>query len=96
MAATVVAALLLDDSAKAAAFRATDGTEDLWLAAARWGLEHPALATAALESVEAALDAAPRIGADEESVAALASYLDRYVAQGRCPADDRLLQGVAG
>ena len=33
---------------------------------------------------------------DEESVAALATYLDRYVAQGRCPADDRLLQGVAG
>jgi len=95
VAATVVAALLLDDSAKAAAFRATEGTEDLWLAAARWGLEHPALAAASLESVEAALEAAERVGADEDSIAELASYLDRYVAQGRCPADDRLLQGVA-
>jgi glutamate--cysteine ligase len=95
VAATVVAALLLDDSAKAAAFRASEGTEDLWLAAARWGLEHPALAAAALESVEAALEAAPRVGADDGSVAALASYFDRYVARGRCPADDRLLQGVS-
>jgi glutamate--cysteine ligase len=95
VAATVVAALLLDDSAKAAAFRATEGTEDLWLAAARWGLEHPALASAALESVEAALEAAERVGADDDSVAALVSYIDRYVARGRCPADDRLLQGVS-
>ena len=95
VAATVVAALLLDDSAKAAAFRATEGTEGLWLAAARWGLEHPALAAAAVESVEAALDAADRVGADADSVDAVASYLDRYVARGRCPADDRLLQGVA-
>jgi glutamate--cysteine ligase len=94
VASTVVAALLLDDAAKAAAFRATEGTEDLWLAAARWGLEHPALATAARESVEAALEGAARIGADADSVAALARYHDRYVARGRCPADDRLLQGV--
>jgi glutamate--cysteine ligase len=94
VAATVVAALLLDDSAKAAAFRATEGTEDLWLAAARWGLEHPALASAALESVEAALEAAERVGADAESIDAVASYVERYVARGRCPADDRLLQGV--
>ena len=95
VAATVVAALLLDDSAKAAAFRATEGTEGLWLAAARWGLEHPALASAAVESVEAALDAAGRVGADAESVDAAAMYFERYVARGRCPADDRLLQGVS-
>jgi glutamate--cysteine ligase len=95
VAATVVATLLLDDEAKAAAFRATEGTEDLWLAAARWGLEHPALASAALESVEAALEAAGRVGADDASVDALASYLDRYVARARCPADDRLYQGVS-
>jgi glutamate--cysteine ligase len=95
VAATVVAALLLDDSAKAAAFRASEGTEDLWLAAARWGLEHPALASAAMESAEAALEAAERVGADDDSVSALASYIDRYVARARCPADDRLLQGVS-
>jgi len=95
VAATVVAALLLDDAAKAAAFRATEGTEDLWLAAARWGLEHPALATAALESVQAALEAASRVGADAASVAAVASYHDRYVRRGRCPADDRLPLGAS-
>ncbi|MBV8160519.1 MAG: ergothioneine biosynthesis glutamate--cysteine ligase EgtA, partial [Acidimicrobiia bacterium] len=94
VAATVVAALLLDDEAKAAAFRATEGTEGLWLAAARWGLEHPALAAAGVESVGAALGAAERVGADARSVAAVASYFERYVARGRCPADDRLLQGV--
>src|SRR5437588_974692 len=94
VAATIVAALLLDDEAKAAAFRATEGTEDLWLDAARWGLDHPGLASAALESVHAALDATPRVGADPVSIAATAAYIDRYVARGRCPADDRLLQGV--
>jgi glutamate--cysteine ligase len=94
VAATIVAALLLDDEAKAAAFRATEGTEDLWLGAAGWGLDHPALASAAVESVQAALDAAPRVGADPVSIAATAAYFDRYVARGRCPADDRLLQGV--
>src|SRR3954451_11729994 len=41
VAATVVATLLRDDEAGAAAFRATEGTEELWLDAARWGLEHP-------------------------------------------------------
>ncbi|MBV9039763.1 MAG: ergothioneine biosynthesis glutamate--cysteine ligase EgtA, partial [Acidimicrobiia bacterium] len=95
VAATVVCTLLLDDAAKASAFRATEGTEDLWLAAARWGLEHPALAAAARESFEAAVEAAPRAGADDESIDALARYYDRYVARGRCPADDRLVQGMA-
>ena len=95
VAATVVCTLLLDDAAKAAAFRATEGTENLWLAAARWGLEHPALAAAARESFEAAVEAAPRAGADDESIDALARYYDRYVARGRCPADDRLVQGMA-
>ena len=95
VAATIVAALLLDDEAKAAAFRATEGTEDLWLGAARWGLDHPGLASAARESVQAALDAAPRVGADPVSTAATATYFDRYVARGRCPADDRLFQDAS-
>ena len=57
--------------------------------------EHPALATAARESIEAALEAAPRVGADPKSIEAVASYYDRYVARGRCPADDRLVQELA-
>ncbi|MCU1451125.1 MAG: gshA [Acidimicrobiales bacterium] len=94
VASTVVATLLLDDEAAAAAFRATEGTEDLWLDAARWGLQHPALAAAATECVTAAMDAAERVGADRASRQAMASYYDRYVARGRCPADDRLFEGA--
>jgi glutamate--cysteine ligase len=94
VASTVVATLLLDDEAKAAAFRATEGTEDLWLDASRWGLEHPALAGAAKECVLAASEAAERVGADRTSRSALAAYYDRYVARGRCPADDRLFEGA--
>jgi glutamate--cysteine ligase len=94
VASTVTATLLLDDEAAAAAFRATEGTEDLWLDAARWGLQHPALATAATECVTAAMEAAGRVGADTASQRAMATYYDRYVARGRCPADDRLLEGA--
>ena len=94
VAATVVAALVCDDEASAAAFRATEGTEDLWLDAARYGLQHPALGASAKECVGAALDAAGRIGADAASVDATAEYYDRYVVQGRCPADDRLLEAA--
>jgi glutamate--cysteine ligase len=92
VASTVAAALLLDDEAAAAAFRATEGTEDLWLDAARWGLQHPALATAATECMTAAMDTAERVGADRASRLAMASYYDRYVARGRCPADDSLFE----
>jgi glutamate--cysteine ligase len=94
VAATVMSTLLLDDEASAAAFRATEGTEELWLDAARWGLEHPGLASAALECFEAALDGAARVGADAASIGALSTYLDRYVARRRCPADDRLLESA--
>ena len=94
VAATVAATLLFDDEAGAAAFRATEGTEELWLDAARWGLEHPALANAAVECFEAAMDGAARTGADTASIGALSTYFDRYVARHRCPADDRLYEGA--
>jgi glutamate--cysteine ligase len=94
VAATVVAALLLDDEAAAAAFRATEGTEDLWLDAARWGLQHPALAASASECFVAAMEAAERVGADQSSRQAMTAYYDRYVARGLCPADDRHLEGA--
>ncbi|MFD3843301.1 ergothioneine biosynthesis glutamate--cysteine ligase EgtA, partial [Streptomyces sp. NPDC058642] len=38
----------------------------------------------------AALDALPRLGATTEVTDAVAAHLERYVRQGRCPADDLL------
>ena len=90
VAATVVATLLIDERAGARAGLAAAGTEALWIEAARSGLKHPDLAAAARACFEATLDAGPRAGADPASLRLTADYLDRYVAQGRCPADDRL------
>ncbi|MEU9450066.1 ergothioneine biosynthesis glutamate--cysteine ligase EgtA [Streptomyces sp. NPDC048277] len=70
----------------------------LWLDAARTGLGDPELQEAAVVCFAAAVEALPRLGAAPEVVAAVAEYLDRYVRQGRCPADDLLdrLRGTAG
>ncbi|MEU6577979.1 ergothioneine biosynthesis glutamate--cysteine ligase EgtA [Streptomyces sp. NPDC046805] len=62
----------------------------LWIDAARSGLADPELHEAAVACFAAALDALPRLGATAEVTAAVAAYRDRYVVQGRCPADDLL------
>lgn len=62
----------------------------LWHNAARHGLADPELRGAAAVCFQVALDALPRIGASPAIVAAVAEFTDRYVAQGRCPADDML------
>ncbi|MFD9910423.1 ergothioneine biosynthesis glutamate--cysteine ligase EgtA [Streptomyces sp. NPDC059063] len=62
----------------------------LWLDAARHGLADPELHEAAAVCFAAALDALPRLGAAPEVLAAVAAHADRYVARGRCPADDLL------
>lgn len=62
----------------------------LWLAAARYGLADSELREVAVACFTAALDALPRVGATEEVIRAVAAYLDRHVARGRCPADDLL------
>ncbi|MFI7099059.1 ergothioneine biosynthesis glutamate--cysteine ligase EgtA [Streptomyces sp. NPDC050161] len=62
----------------------------LWRRAARGGLSDPELHAAALACFTAALDALPRLGASPEVLAAVAEFTDRYVARGRCPADDHL------
>ncbi|GAA4810243.1 ergothioneine biosynthesis glutamate--cysteine ligase EgtA [Streptomyces ziwulingensis] len=67
----------------------------LWRDAARLGTTDPELREAAVGCFEAALDALPRLGAEPEVIAAVAGFLDRYPARGRCPADD-LLDGVDG
>ncbi|MEU1055951.1 ergothioneine biosynthesis glutamate--cysteine ligase EgtA [Streptomyces sp. NPDC005876] len=67
----------------------------LWRDAARHGLADPELREAADACFTAALGALPRLGADTRVTAAVAEYRDRYVARGRCPADD-LLEEPAG
>lgn len=62
----------------------------LWTAAARSGLADPELREAAVICFDAALEALPRLGADPGVRDAVADFADRYVARGRCPADDLL------
>ncbi|MFD9286811.1 ergothioneine biosynthesis glutamate--cysteine ligase EgtA [Streptomyces sp. NPDC060030] len=60
----------------------------LWTAAARDGLRDPELAAAAAVCFTAALEALPRLGASDHVLATVAAFDERYVARGRCPADD--------
>ncbi|MDQ0772626.1 glutamate--cysteine ligase [Streptomyces aurantiacus] len=71
----------------------------LWTTAARSGLADPELREAAVTCFAAAADALPRIGASDAVRQAVAEFTDRYVARGRCPADDVLdgmLDGAFG
>ncbi|CAM5301824.1 ergothioneine biosynthesis glutamate--cysteine ligase EgtA [Streptomyces atroolivaceus] len=60
----------------------------LWTAAARDGLSDPELAAAAAVCFTAALEALPRMGASDHVLRTVAAFHERYVARGRCPADD--------
>jgi glutamate--cysteine ligase len=60
----------------------------LWDNAARYGLADPELRSAAESCFATALEALPRIGATRAVQDAVASFNDRYVLRGRCPADD--------
>ncbi|MGI5460134.1 ergothioneine biosynthesis glutamate--cysteine ligase EgtA [Streptomyces sp. CA-249302] len=62
----------------------------LWTDAARYGLADPELREAAVACFVAALEALPRLGATAAVTDAVTAYLDRYVIQGRTPADDLL------
>ncbi|MFD9139332.1 ergothioneine biosynthesis glutamate--cysteine ligase EgtA [[Kitasatospora] papulosa] len=60
----------------------------LWTAAAREGLRDPELAAAAAACFTTALEALPRMGASDHVLGTVAAFHERYVARGRCPADD--------
>jgi glutamate--cysteine ligase len=60
----------------------------LWRDAARLGLADPELREAAAVCFAAASEALPRLGATTEVLEAVAEFTERYVARGRCPADD--------
>lgn len=91
--AAVTTALLDDPTAAHAAAEATAQLGYLrpqraWLTSAREGLGNPALRSAALTCFTAAADALPRLGVSARVQAAVSDFVDRYVAPGRCPADD--------
>lgn len=84
-------------SVTAALVGVTDGAETAaaaapaaghWRNAARHGLAHPALAEAARRCFALAIEALQERWGDAADL--VAAYSDRYVARGRCPADDRL------
>lgn len=89
-----VTAALLDDAYAAAeaecAIRPLLGTPRLWERAARDALTDPELAAAARECFVAAYGALARHGVSREIRDAVASFTERYVLRGRCPADDVL------
>ncbi|MYT78137.1 glutamate--cysteine ligase [Streptomyces sp. MnatMP-M77] len=60
----------------------------LWTTAAREGLADPELRAAATACFGAALPALERMGASGAVRDTVAAFTDRYVARGRCPADD--------
>ncbi|GFH37990.1 ergothioneine biosynthesis glutamate--cysteine ligase EgtA [Streptomyces pacificus] len=60
----------------------------LWVGAARHGLADPELHGAAVGCFAAALEALPRLGASKAVRDAVASFHERQVLPGRCPADD--------
>ncbi|WP_320774561.1 ergothioneine biosynthesis glutamate--cysteine ligase EgtA [Streptomyces sp. CRN 30] len=97
----VTAALFDDPEAAETAYRAVKPLAErtgglpaphnpLWRDAARLGLTDRELRDAATACFTAALGALPRLGAGTEVTDAVAGYLDRHVARGRCPADDLL------
>jgi glutamate--cysteine ligase len=90
VAVAVTAALLDDPSAADAAAEAVAPVRDSWTAAARDSLAVPALHRAAERCFAAAIGAFDRLAVDAETVRATELFHDRYVARGRCPADDLL------
>jgi glutamate--cysteine ligase len=89
----VVTALMEDEQASRQVCDACLPADDLAAAmvvAARDGLSDPGLATSALAIAKAAVDALDSVGADALTRARVTSFVERYTAVGRSPADDRL------
>ncbi len=95
--AAVVSALADDVRAADAAMSAAEplwdqaaDAQDLWLRAARCGPADPAISRASKQCFEAADAALSRSGAPAPIRQAVADFIERYVRQDRCPADDQL------
>ena len=90
VAAVVVACLLRDSEAGARAESAAAPFAQSWSLASGPALAHPGMQRAAQECFAAASGAMADIGAGPELTDAVAEYVERFVARGRTPADDRL------
>jgi glutamate--cysteine ligase len=95
--AAVATALADDERAADAAMAAAEpvwdsraDARDPWLRAARTGPGDPLIGRASRQCFEAADAALGRSGAPAEIRQAVAEFTERYVLNGRCPADDHL------
>ena len=89
VAVAVTHALVTDPEVAEDARRAVSSVRDLWVDAAQMGLTQPDLGAAGRACFQIALDSLERRNCTPAIVEAVASYNDRWVARGRCPADDR-------
>jgi glutamate--cysteine ligase len=90
VATAVLAAILDDAAARDAARDAVADTAELWVDAAQLGLGHPRLGAAARAVFAIALERLQLDRADWACTDAVGTYIERWVSQGRTPADDRL------
>jgi glutamate--cysteine ligase len=89
--AVAVTTVLIDDPVAAAVADATvPPVRDRWSHAIDDGLHDPPLRIAAERCFATALEALPRAGVGRDVEDAAARFHDRFVARGRCPADDLL------
>ncbi len=79
----VLATLLAHPRAAAVAAEACEPVTHSWTAAARHGLDHPALARAARTVFETVVDLV-----EPELKDLVARFVERYVSRARCPADE--------
>jgi len=84
----VLVALLSDPSVTDRALDACEPARGRWVSGARHGLADRVLARSAVTVFELAAARLPAIGAPEWAIVELAEMTDRYVLNGRCPADD--------
>ena len=82
----VAVALVTEPDIASSVRAAVEPVRDRWAVAARYGLAHPDLARAA----RTCFDAAAAVMAPDATHEATDAFVDRYVARGRCPADDTL------
>ncbi|MGH3567190.1 MAG: ergothioneine biosynthesis glutamate--cysteine ligase EgtA [Pseudonocardia sp.] len=84
----VLVALLSDPSVTDRVLDACEPAQGRWVSGARHGLADRVLARSAAIVFELAAARLPAIGAPAWVIAELAEMTDRYVLNGRCPADD--------
>jgi glutamate--cysteine ligase len=88
--AIIAVALLEDAEAASRIMPVLAPLTDRWRDAAHDALRQPDFARAACECFAAALDALPRLGAEDDVIDVVERYRERYVSRERCPADDLL------